>query len=147
MNKPSRTPGICRIDQPSKRTHGFFVRVQRNGKIHSAFFTDLSHGGNAEALAAAQRYYKELLLILGPSKQSNRRVWAEKRVSHNTSGIHGVGKLVRYHKGKVWKYWQASWSPEPHVVRRMIFSIRKYGTREARRLAILARREGVRQMK
>jgi hypothetical protein len=47
MNNPSRTQGICRIDQPDKHNHGFFVRLQRNGKIHSALFTDKKHGGKA----------------------------------------------------------------------------------------------------
>jgi len=51
MSQTSSTPGICRIDQPEKRNHGFFVRVMRQGKIHSAFFTDLKHGGKAGALA------------------------------------------------------------------------------------------------
>ena len=45
MNTPSSMPGICRIDQPEKYNHGFFVRLQRNGKIYSAFFSDKNHGG------------------------------------------------------------------------------------------------------
>jgi hypothetical protein len=48
MNTPSSTPGICRIDQPEKYNHGFFVRLQRNGKIHSTFFSDKNHGGQAQ---------------------------------------------------------------------------------------------------
>ena len=146
MNKPSLTPGICRIDQSSKRTHGFFVRIQRNGKLYSAFFSDLSLGGYAEALAAAQQHYQKLLLKFGPSIRGDRRALAERRLGHNTSGIVGVGKIVRHYKGKASKYWQAAWSPEPYVVRRMVFSVRKYGDRVARQLAIQARREGVRQM-
>jgi len=43
MNTPSSTPGICRIDQPEKYNHGFFVRLQRNGKIYSAFFSNKNH--------------------------------------------------------------------------------------------------------
>jgi len=48
MNTPSSTPGICRIDQPEKYNHGFFVRLQRNGKIYSAFFSNKNHGGQAQ---------------------------------------------------------------------------------------------------
>ena len=66
MKKPSKTPGICRIDQPSHRTHGFFVRLHRHGKIYSAFFTDLKHGGKAAALAAAQDFYRQATEIFRP---------------------------------------------------------------------------------
>ncbi len=77
MKTRSRTPGICRIDQPEKHNHGFFVRLQRQGKIHSAFFTDFKHGGRAQALAAAQQYHRKLLAKLGPPKRMLRRWWAE----------------------------------------------------------------------
>ena len=77
MRKKSRTPGICRIDQPEKHNHGFFVRVQRKGKVHSAFFTDFKHGGRAKALAAAKLHREQLLAKLGPAKKMLRRWWAE----------------------------------------------------------------------
>ncbi len=38
MSRPSRTPGICRIDQPEKDTHGFLMRARREGKMYSAVF-------------------------------------------------------------------------------------------------------------
>ena len=62
--------GISRIDQPAKRTHGFFVRLARGGKIHSAFFSDLTHGGRENALAAAQLQYEKWLVKFGPVKKS-----------------------------------------------------------------------------
>jgi hypothetical protein len=49
---------------------------------------------------------------------------------------------------KPWrKYWLALWSPELGVVRRKQFSIRKYGEKKAKNLAIRARQAGVRSMK
>jgi hypothetical protein len=56
-----RTPGISRIDQPEKRTHGFFVRLRRKGKMFTGFFGDKSHGGRDQALEAAQVYYQKLV--------------------------------------------------------------------------------------
>jgi hypothetical protein len=51
-------------------------------------------------------------------------------------------------QSKPWrKYWRAAWSPEPGVVRKKQFSIRKYGEEMAKLLAIRARRAGVRSMK
>ena len=146
MNTPSRTPGICRIDQPDKHNHGFFVRVQRRGKIHSAFFTDCSHGGRKQALAAAQKHHRKLLAKLGPPKQMLRRWWAEMRRRKGSSSIVGVQKRVLRRNGEVRKYWVATWSPEPYVVRRKAFSVKKLGAKKARRLAIRARRAGLRSM-
>lgn len=147
MNRPSSTPGICRIDQPSHRTHGFFVRIQRKGKIHSAFFSDIMHGGCEAALAAAQQHHRKTQLKLGPPQQADRRKWAQTRRRKSASGIIGVRKVQRYYNGRrIVNAWMASWSPEPGVVRRMMFSVRKYGAREAKQLAILARRRGVEEM-
>ncbi len=60
-------PGISRIDQPSTRTHGYFVRVgyhrTRDGlwrPKHRAFFGDASHGGKAKAMKAAEKWLKEV---------------------------------------------------------------------------------------
>jgi hypothetical protein len=146
MNTPSTTPGICRIDQPSHRTHGFFVRLQRHGKIYSAFFTDLKHGGNAAALAAAQDFYHQATLIFGPSLILDRRRWAEVVRRKGRSGIHGVQRVVD-RKVKPWrKYWRATWSPKKGVARKQQFSIRKFGEERAKQLAIRARRAGVRSM-
>ena len=123
MNTPSRTPGICRIDQLEKHNHGFFVRVQRNGKIHSAFFADKKHGGRAPALAAAQRHYPKLLRKLGLPKQKSRRWRAEVRRRKGSCRIVGVQRLVVRRHGTIRKYWKATWSPAPYVVARKVFSV------------------------
>lgn len=146
MNRPSATPGICRIDQPKKRNHGFFVRVARKGKIHSAFFTDLKHGGKAEALAAAQQHRQQLLAKLGLPERKSRRWWAELRRRKGSSNVVGVQKIISQRGKRPLTYWKATWSPEPGVVRRKWFSAKKYGSREAKRLAIQARLTGVKNM-
>jgi hypothetical protein len=146
MNKPSKTPGICRIDQPEKRTHGFFLRAAREGEIYSAFFSDKKWGGRAEALAAAVEYRRKLLNLLGRPAQQSRRYWAEMVRRRGRSGICGVRRMIN-RKSKPWrKYWQAAWSPELGVVRKKMFSIRKFGEAKAKQLAIRARRAGVRSM-
>ena len=142
MNTPSRTPGICRIDQPAKRNHGFFVRLTRRGKTHSAFFTDQKYGGRESAFAAAQRHYRKLRVKLGEPKTNTRRFWAEVQRRRGRSGILGVQKLVDRRTGKPVTVWQATWSPEPYVVRRKQFSARRHGAKRAKLLAIRARRAG-----
>lgn len=59
--------GISRIDQPSTRTHGWFVRVgfyeRRDGTYvprHTKYFGDFTHVGKARALKAAQAFVQKL---------------------------------------------------------------------------------------
>lgn len=59
--------GISRIDQPSTRTHGWFVRTgfykRRDGTYvprHRKFFGDVTYGGKRKALDAAQAYLASL---------------------------------------------------------------------------------------
>lgn len=149
--KSSKTPGICRIDQPSHRTHGFFVRVHYRKKIHSGFFADKKHGGRAPAFAAAQKFRKKLLAKFGVTKPMPRRLWAQIRRRKGSSGMVGVQRCVfwklaykKVHKRVVWR---ATWSPRPGVIRRREFAARKHGDRKARLLAIKARRAGLASMK
>jgi len=57
--------GISRIDQPSRRTHGYFVRVgyrmTSNGSrpSASAYFGDASHGSRKKAWEAAEAWLKK----------------------------------------------------------------------------------------
>ncbi len=61
--RPVHRRGISRIDQPSTRTHGWFVRAgfdkRADGRYaprHRKFFGDASYGGKRRALRAAQEY-------------------------------------------------------------------------------------------
>jgi hypothetical protein len=123
------------------------VRLQRQGKVYSAFFTDLKYGGKAAALAAARDFHQQSTAIFGPPTVFSRRWWADIQRRKGRSGIQGVQRVIN-RKTKPWrKYWQASWSPEPYRARKKQFSIRKYGEERAKQLAIRARRDGVRSMK
>ena len=72
--------GISRIDQPEKHNHGFYVRLTRAGKTHSAFFADKSHGGREKALAAAQKHYQGMLLKFGLKTTLPKFPWLKKTV-------------------------------------------------------------------
>jgi len=133
-----KTPGISRIDQPEKRTHGYFVRLVRKGKIYPAFFADKTHGGKRRALKAAQKHYRKLLRKYG---RLTRRDWAEILRRKGASGIIGVRKIVITKS-----FWVAHWSPRPYVQRWKHFSVQKYGAKRAKALAIRARKAGLRSM-
>jgi len=147
MNRPSKTPGISRIDQPHKYNHGFFVRISRRGKIHSAFFADKANGGRKQALAAAQAHYLKLREKLGMPRRRSRRWNAQIVRRKGRSGIHGVQRVIDRRRKPWRKCWQACWSPEFGVVRKKQFSIRKLGEEKAKQLAIRARRAALRNMK
>ena len=74
--RPNTLRGISRIDQPSTRTHGWFVRTAfyRRSDGHyaprySRFFGDVSNGGKRAGLRAAKAYLEKL-----NGKRSKRRV-------------------------------------------------------------------------
>ena len=53
--------GLSRIDQPSKNTRGYFVRVYLHGKTLSKFFSDKSYD-SMEACRDAARQHRETVL-------------------------------------------------------------------------------------
>jgi hypothetical protein len=62
-----RRRGISRIDQPSTRTHGWFVRSGFHerpdgsyGPRHRKFFGDVSSGGKRKGLQAAKAYLAKI---------------------------------------------------------------------------------------
>lgn len=144
MRKVGNARGICRIENASKTADGWYVRLQRNGVAHSKFFKDSDYGNKKAALNAARRYYFHL--VREHPKQS-RREFAERKTSRNRSGIVGVNKVIKSRKGYDYEFWEARWSPKKGVVKVKVFSIAKFGAREAKRLAIEARKTGVAEMR
>ena len=58
---PELDAGVSRIDQPSKRTHGYFVRVYLYGKTLTKFFADKAHASPGAARAAAKAHREAVL--------------------------------------------------------------------------------------
>lgn len=80
QTKQTSMSGISRIDQPEKHNHGYFVRLTRWGKTHSAFFSDKKYGGQEQALAAAQEHRRELVEKFGPAGTTLDRRWTAQAV-------------------------------------------------------------------
>ena len=140
--------GISRIDQESRNTFGWYVRVMFNGKQVSKFFSDKVYGGRKEALEAAVEYRDEAEKKLGRPR-TDRQVIA--RQTRNTSGIVGVQlrtKSVRTKTGErvVNKYYVVTWNPEPGRVQTIFVPVEKYGERGALLKACSIRREKEKQM-
>ncbi len=94
-NSKEKYKDIARIDQKSKRTHGWYVRVRFCGKTHSKFFSDRKCGGRNSSLLSAISWRDKTEKKLGKTR-TNRHVVT---VSNSGTGVVGVrlnDKLNRY---------------------------------------------------
>jgi len=141
MWDPDDTYGIARIDLPRASTHGWQVRLQRRGEKFGKYFADRQFGG-ARAAYEAARIWRDTLLERLEEDGGGARVCLKS--ARNSSGVVGVSKVaVSASNGETYYFWQATWCPSPGQRRCVKFSVRKHGDRQAFRLAVEARREGV----
>lgn len=122
---------IARIDQESKRTHGWYVRVRFQGKTHSKFFSDGKCGGRYSSLLAALAWRNEIEATLGKIRTDKHIV----TVSNTTTGVVGVrlnDKLNRY---------EVSWVDSVGKQGKTSVSIAKHGKKEALAKACQIRKE------
>ena len=139
---------ISRIDQPSRNTFGWYVRVMFNGVTRCKFFSDKVSGSKQKALEAAILYRNKAEKELGRPR-TDRLV--TRGSGRNESGVTGVNikKEVVKRRGKeveIKKYYIVNWSPWPGKTCREFVSIEKYGERGAFIRACRIRREKEREM-
>lgn len=120
--------GISRID--SRNTHGWFVRIFREGQVHSKMFSDRPHGGSELALQEARKYRDEYERQ-NPRKHGSLRI-KNKPQRNNTTGVAGVSETTqKWRNGKVVPCFSVVWCPEPNVIRNKRFYHHHYDSREA----------------
>ena len=76
-----------------------------------------------------------------------RREYAQIRRRNWKNKIVGVRRCIKKVKGFEYDFWEASWSPRPGVVKKRLFSVNKYGDKEAERMALKMREEGLINMR
>ena len=133
--------GITRIDQESKRNHGFLVRITHRGETHHQYFPDKSNGGKRKALAMAKKYRDEVLS--GMPKEKLEKI-SEPRRKAPQSGVKGVTHCISKVKSpdggeRRYEYWQAAWNDSTGKRRTSKFSISRYGSDKALDLALKTR--------
>ena len=122
--------GISRID--SRQTHGWFVRVYREGNIHSKMFSDGVHGGREKALEIAQKYKEEYEHDHPPSLINQRL--RLKPLKSNKTGVPGVSETFGWRQGNrndKMPCFCVSWVPTPYKPRSKQFYFATYGDRES----------------
>ncbi|MFH7326603.1 AP2/ERF family transcription factor [Desulfurivibrio sp. C05AmB] len=122
---------VARIDQESKRTHGWYVRVKFMGKTHTKFFSDGKHGGRYSGLLKALAWRDHTEISLGKIRSDRHIV----TVSNTSTGVVGVR-----HNEKLNRY-EVSWVTQEGKQGNTSFSIRKYGKEKAFELACRIRQE------
>ncbi|MDF1577333.1 MAG: AP2/ERF family transcription factor [Desulfurivibrionaceae bacterium] len=127
---------VARIDQESKRTHGWYVRVRFLGKTHSKFFSDKKNGGRYSSLLAALAWRDKKEKELGKQRTDRHIV----TVSNTSTGVVGVRlneKLGRY---------EVSWVNKDGKQGKTSVSVAKHGKKKAfeRACEIRKKKEAIR---
>lgn len=122
---------VARIDQESKRTHGWYVRVRFQGKTHAKFFSDGKYGGRYSSLLAALAWRDQTEISLGKIRTDKHIV----TVSNTKTGVVGVR-----HNEKLNRY-EVSWVNQDGKQGKTSISIRKHGQEKAFELACQVRQE------
>ncbi len=124
------------VTRAKKAKNAWYWRVtfRRRGKRYSRTFHDLKHGGSKKALAAAIAWRDRQLKRTGVL--SFREFCAHRR-SNNTSGVAGVHFLRS--AAQPHGIWQAKIKLPDGRKMTKSFAVRRFGERQAFRLAVAAR--------
>ena len=136
---PRPNYGITRIDQPSKRNFGYYVRIRVDGRKIEKYFADKASGGREIALQNARLYRDQIVAEL-PEPRRRAASASKRRIPQ--SGVEGVlhGVAKDRHGRPRYEFWQACWKNDEGRRRSAKFSIEKHGEEKALQLAIEARK-------
>ena len=130
-NQAEKHKDIARIDQVSKKTYGWYVRVRFNGKIHSKLFSDLMHGGRTASLLAAIAWRDATEKEIGKPRTNRSIVTA----STKNAGVVGVRLNEKLNK------YEVSWVTLHGKHGKTSVSISKHGKEKAFQIACEKRKE------
>lgn len=122
---------ISRIDQPGKNTFGWFVRIRRDGRQISKFFSDSKYGGREESLEEAKKYrdsHLEEWKNFAKNHDRPMHVRTKSNIGHN--GIsYTQKKKTRGDKVYVEHVFSVCYTPEKGVNKNKTFYIPKSRTK------------------
>ena len=122
--------GVSRYDYG--RTHGWWVRVSRDGVLFRKMFYDSKEGSPQESLKAAIRHRHNILASL----PSDTKFVHSKALSSDPATR--VGRYEEAGKKQRYEYWKARWYDKDHKIRTKNFSVKRYGEEGAKQLALAA---------
>ncbi len=149
MAKKDPNRNLSRIEIVSARGSqfsGWEVRLQRRGKSVHKFFNDKKFGGERGAYKAASDFRDSLEARY---KSYSTAELARKPSKRNTSGVVGIRKHCQIDKRGGYEYhyeyWIAQWTDASGKRKTKAFSVHEFGDQKAFKMAVAARREGVKQ--
>lgn len=141
--KSTSIPHLFHVNYPKQSQIGFLVKIHRaRGKRYEVF--NFSQFPKRQACFNAAKKRAREVDELFP--RLTRKEYAQIKRSNFKNTEVGVRRTVKKSKGFEYEFWGASWSPRVGVVKKKLFSVNKYGEREARRLAREARADGLAAM-
>ena len=138
--KRTSVPLLFEVNYPEHGQVGFVVRLNRRGKRVYSIFNFSQFPSKAECRKAATQYANKLAKEF---PRPSRQELASMRIKQNS----GVRRVVNESAGRDYAFWEASWSPKPNQVKRVKFSVKKYGNEKAKKMALAARVAGVKAMR
>lgn len=133
-------PGITRFELEASQSHGYLVRICRNGQRTSQFFADRRCGGKRNAKKLAQQRYAELCEKLGPPNVRATKNLLTDRNSTGQVGVHVAQSIDSRWENCEYTSYCASWVTIDGERQKISFSWNKYGREVAFELACLARK-------
>lgn len=135
--------GISRIDQASRNTYGWYLRVRYHGIMYAKFFSDKKSGNKKKALKFAVAFRNDLEKELGLPRTDRYIVTQSPQ---NKTGVIGIQRKVKKHKrrnGKYsyWNVFEITYNPEPGVTKKTSVSIDLHGEKTAFKKACQIRKE------
>lgn len=121
----SKHKDITRIDQESKRTFGWYVRVRFKGQTLSKFLPDKKCGGKKASLLAAISWRDDTEKVVGKPRTDKHIVM----VSNTSTGVVGVQLNDKFHRFEV------SWVNPNSKQCKTSVSILKHGKGKAFKIA------------
>lgn len=145
--RPKSMKGISRIDTDD--THGWYVRIYRNNKTYSKFYSDNKYGGKDRALKIAKLARDKAVKKWEQSTTLREKLKPNlvTKSPRNKTGVIGVTKYRRKNRsGTVSEYYQVTWRPRKGKVKNKIWSINKYGEEEAFKMACQFRHKKMKEI-
>ncbi len=135
---------ITRHETSEKTAACWKINLKRRTRYMHKYFPDAKYGGKGNALEAAQAYLDSLM---SAASNPDYMLWRRnKKTEANTSGIVGVGRyLIRYRK-KRRLLWQAFWQDADGKKHTKVFFVSTHGERQAKALAVAARRDAMAEL-
>ena len=135
MPKHQATPQnhcfICLSKNHDGSPYAWKLDIQRSGKVHIHLFNFAEYGGEAAALAAAERMRNQLVLKMPQAFTYENR---QRLMPHNTSGHPGV---YRVQSNQI-NYWRATTRIHGYNLSKS-FRVDRYGDEQAKQLALQER--------